>query len=118
MLASCKIYITFLPKRRITKEDKEKSYRFGFSPVFLILVFFISVFIMIRLIALQKEHMFFFLTAPCGFQVYRFFFFYFSFHFCTKSDLSVSNRKFQAFYPIPITFYAFWLRCASGIFSL
>ena len=49
MLASCKIYITFLPKRRITKEDKVKSYRFGFSPAFLILVFFISVIIIIRL---------------------------------------------------------------------
>ena len=49
MLASCKIYITFLPKRRITKEDKVKSYRFGFSPAFLVLVFFISVIIIIRL---------------------------------------------------------------------
>ena len=49
MLASCKIYITFLAKHRIAKEVKVKSCCLAFHLLFLVLVFFISVIIIIRL---------------------------------------------------------------------
>ena len=101
MLVFRKIYITFLTKRRITKEDKVKSYRFGFSPAFFILVFFISVFIIIRLIFNEKNICSFFLDRTVRFSSLSIFLFLFLISFLYQIRLISIKSEIPGLFSYP-----------------